>query len=131
MVRRHRTALAWLAFLLSTVAACRCVPATPTPVRIVLRNTGEGPLHVDATDGRLGVELQRSTFSGWSPFVETLPCECLSCELICGGCDCPPISLNPRIMKVAPGTELSRTWDGVVTMEGQGSCGLVQGPACL
>jgi hypothetical protein len=126
-----RTALAVLLLLASSVTGCNCVPATPTPVRILIRNTGAGPLHVDATDGRMGVELQRAVFGGWSPFVETPPCECLACDLVCGGCDCPPASLNPLVLKVAPGEEISRTWDGVVTMEGAGSCGLVQGPPCL
>ncbi|MEN9798933.1 MAG: hypothetical protein RL653_2629 [Pseudomonadota bacterium] len=117
--------------LLAGVGGCTCAPATPTPVRIVVRNRGDVPLHVDVTDGRLGVELQRSTFNGWTSFVESPACECQACEFVCGGCDCTDSARTPLILKVAEGAELERTWSGVVQVEGAASCGLLQGPSCL
>lgn len=117
--------------LFASAAGCTCAPATPSPVRIVVRNRGEVPLHVDATDGRLGVELQRSTLNGWVPFVEAPACECQSCELVCGGCDCLGAAKMPLVMKLEAGAEFERSWSGVVQVEGSASCGLLQGPACL
>ncbi len=122
-----------IAALLVALSACQCGPDAPTAVQFVLTNTGSNALYVDASDGRMGLVVKRRVGGEWRPFVETPACECLSCELVCGGCDCDGLEPAPRVMKLGPGETFERVWEGQVQQSGTGSCSgaFIQGPACL
>jgi hypothetical protein len=127
-----RTLVPVLLFALA-FGACQCGPDVPTPVTFRIKNPGQSPVYVDATDGRMGMKVKRRIGGEWLPFVEEPACPCLSCDLVCGGCDCAEGAPSPRVMKVVPGGSFERVWAGQVQVSGHGSCGssIIQGPACL
>lgn len=87
-------------------------------------------MFVNATDARLGVEIQRNVGGEWISFVEEPVCECMSCDQICNGaCDCAAPA--PKLVKIAANTASERTWSGIVQVDGNGACSLTAGPACL
>lgn len=114
------------------LASCQCQPVVPSPVTFRIENPLSIPIFVDATDGRMGLHLQRRVLGSWNEFVESPPCECLTCDRICGGCACAPRGLS-QVVKISAGGSLEREWSGVVQVEGRASCSgsLVQGPSCL
>lgn len=119
-----------LALLALFLGACRCGPETPTPVTVRIKNSGRSPLWVDASDERMGVEIQRNVGNEqWFGFIEKPTCECQRCENVCGGCECAPPP--PRVMRINAGQTMERTWDGIVQVDGNGACGLLGGGPCV
>lgn len=117
-----------------TVSACRCGPDVATPVTFQLQNPLGVPIYVDETDGRMGMKVKRQVGSEWLPFVESPPCECLSCDQVCNGpCECALEPASSQVMKIAEGGLAERVWSGVVQISSNASCPdtLVQGPSCL
>lgn len=127
-----RSSLPFLVLAL-TVSACRCGPDVAVPVTLRIKNPTQGPLFVDATDGRMGLTVQRNVVGEWVSFVEAPACECLSCDLVCGGCDCQQARPMTQIMKVPPGESFEREWGGVVQVSGEEACPgqVVGGTPCL
>lgn len=113
-----------------TFVGCRCGPDVATPVTVRIKNSGRSPLWVDATDDRMGVEVQRNVGGLWLSFIERPPCECLACENICAGkCECPtPAS---KVMRVNAGQTVERTWEGIVQIDSNGACGIIGGDPCV
>lgn len=114
------------------LSGCQCQPGSPTSVTFRIKNPLGTPIFVDATDGRMGLDVKRHVLGAWLTSVDQPPaCECLSCDQVCGGCECIP-SVHGTVIKIDPGGTLERTWDGVLHIEGHGACGsaVVQGPAC-
>lgn len=128
-----------LLLLALAFSACQCGgPEAPTPVLFRLKNTSQSPVYVDASESRMGLKVKRRVGGEWISFVEEPPCECLSCELVCGGCECPAASGSgpagsPKVMKIEPGGIYEREWLGQVQMSGHASCqsSIIQGPECL
>ncbi len=119
----------------TAVSACNCGgPDEPTAVTFRLKNTSQSPVYVDASDARMGLKVKRRVGGEWIAFVEEPACECLSCDLVCGGCSCPEATgASPKVMKLEPGGLFEREWAGRVQVSGNGSCqsSIIQGPACL
>lgn len=116
------------------LTGCQCGPEVATPVTLRIRNTSSEPLFVDATDGRMGLNVQRRVGEAWFDFVETPPCECLSCDRVCDDtCVCPKVETVRQVLKVPPGGTFEREWSGAVLADSVGSCRSdpVGGPACL
>lgn len=116
------------------VTGCQCGPEVATPVMLRIRNTSSEPLFVDATDGRMGLHVQRRVDEAWFDFVETPPCECLSCDRVCDDtCVCPKLETVRQVLKVPPGGTFEREWHGEVLADSVGSCRSdpIGGPACL
>lgn len=113
--------------------ACRCGPDTATPVTFRIKNSLSTPIFVDQSDGRAGLVVQRGVFGEWHSFVEQPPCECMSCDLVCGGCECAVEPPPAMVMKIEPGGTFEREWSGVVLQDSNASCPdtLIQGPPCL
>lgn len=120
-----------LTFFVTAVlcGACRCGPDVATPVTIRVKNTSRSPLWVDATDDRLGVQVQRNFGGEWLSFVEKPICECQRCDVVCGGCLCEPQA--SRIVKINAGQAVERTWEGFVQVESNGACGITGGAPCV
>lgn len=117
-------------------SACRCGPDQSTPVTLRVKNPLQTPIFVDATDPRMGLKVKRGLFSGdWVENIEEPPCECLSCELVCGGCECEALDAGTgptKVMKIAPDGSFEREWRGVVQVSGSEACSSsVVGTACL
>ncbi|MFZ5469261.1 MAG: hypothetical protein ACOZIN_07445 [Myxococcota bacterium] len=120
------------ALLALSLSACRCGPEEATPVTLRLKNTSRGVLFVDDSDGRLGMQVQRRVNFTWQSFVESPACECLSCDVVCKGCECSQPNPPAVLRKVAPGESVERVWSGRVQVGGIASCGsLVGGRPCL
>lgn len=101
-------------------AACRCAPATPTPVTLRVKNTSRDPLLVNDSKGQLGLTVQRSVNGQWFSF-DDLPCECLSCDRICErSCRCPDAGIIGTVRGIPPNGQADRTWDGVIQVAGFG-----------
>ena len=115
------------------VSACRCGPDSSTSVTLRIKNTESTPIFVDATDGRLGMIVHRSVGGDWMPFVETPRCECLSCDLVCGGCACDLEQQQNTVLKLDPGQTIERVWNGVVQIDSSQACdsSLFGGTPCL
>lgn len=116
------------------VTGCQCGPGVASPVKLRIRNASTEPLFVDATDGRMGLTMQRRVGEAWFDFVETLPCPCLACDRVCdAACDCSQAALPPQVLKVPPGATFEREWSGEVLVNAVGTCRspAVDGPACL
>lgn len=110
------------------VTGCQCGMEAPTPVTLRLRNDTSQAIFVDATAGKQGLGLQRQQDNVWTPFQETLGCECNSCDRICDSdCECPAEApQQPLVLKVLPGATVERTWEGVVHASRTTSgCGLL------
>lgn len=117
--------------LLSLLAACQCAPPTPTAVTLRLTNTLDRPIFVDATDGRFGMVLERAFGDEWLAFDEEPACACLACEEPCAGCDCPA-GRAPRVLRLAPGERVERTWRGQVQVPTSARCpGDVEPSPCV
>ncbi len=120
---------------LVVVSGCQCGgPEVATPVTLRIRNTSTEPLFVDATDGRMGLHVQHGVGEQWFSFIETPPCACLTCELVCDdSCRCPPGEPQRQVLKVPPGGTFERQWGGEVLVDAVGSCRdtPLGGPACL
>ena len=124
-----RTAI--LSLLLLGLTACRCGPDTPLPVTLRLKNTGADALYVDDSTQTLGMSVQRKVANSWLSFVEAPGCACQACDQVCKA-PCPCAEAAPKVLKVAAGETLERSWSGVVQVSGTGACsGLLAGPACL
>ncbi|XXF75483.1 hypothetical protein P2318_20710 [Myxococcaceae bacterium GXIMD 01537] len=116
------------------VAGCQCAPDVATPVVLRIRNASSEALFVDATDGRMGLAVQRRMGTAWFDFVETPPCACLTCDRICdNACDCPRADPPRRVLKIPAGGTFEREWIGEVLVDSAGACREtpVGGPACL
>lgn len=115
----------------ATFAACQCSPDNPVPVTLRVKNTSADPIFVDATGGKLGLEVQRRMGGEWQSFLEQPACACQSCAEICGGCECDA-GAQPVVLRLPAGAVQERQWGGVVQMPGVASCGsLLGGVACL
>jgi hypothetical protein len=115
-----------------SLAACRCGPDEPTAVTLAVRNTDALPIYVAQGDRRLGLAVLRRVSGQWQPFAEEPLCECLACDLVCGGCACD-LREPALVMKLAPGQMAERVWGGVVQTASTGSCSgaIFTGPFCL
>jgi hypothetical protein len=102
--------------------SCLCAPPVPKGVTLRLKNTSQDTLYVDTTDGRLGMQVQRSVASGYVSFDETPRCACLGCDKGCGTCDCPEAK-KPLIQRVPPDSSFDRNWAGVVQIQSPTVCG--------
>jgi hypothetical protein len=122
-----------LLLLCLVASGCQCGPEIPVPVTLRIRNETSQAIFVDATDGTLGLRVQRRVRGQWYSFVEAPPCECQACDSICGGCSCPAPARPPRVWKLLPGAALERAWEGIVQVDETASCrddsGALQG--CL
>ena len=114
-----------------SLAACQCGPEAPTPVTLRVKNVLPSPIFVEASDGRMGLSVQRQIGGAWVPLDETLPCECLIGDQVCAGCECdgrpPP---NAEVMKIGAGETFEREWRGAFLQDAFASCpdSLLQGP---
>lgn len=107
--------------LLMAVSGCRCSPATPQPVKLRIVNSTRSPIYVDATNGKLGLTVQREVGGAQFPF-DDLACECRSCARSCDtSCSCPDAGL-PTIRRLEAGERIERTWDGVIQLAGNTRC---------
>lgn len=117
------------------VTGCQCGTEAPTPVTLRLRNDTSQAIFVDATLGKQGLTLQRQQDNVWTPFEETLGCECNSCDRICDSdCQCPAEApRQPLVLKVLPGATVERTWEGFVHASRTTSgCGLLpESTSCM
>jgi hypothetical protein len=114
------------------LSACVCSPSEPKSVTLRLKNTSASALFIDQSDGRLGMQVQRSVGGQWLSFVETPACACQACDMICGAggtCDCP--MPTPMVQKVESGTNAERTWSGLVQVSSAAGCGGFGGTSCL
>lgn len=116
---RMRTPL--LLALILAAAGCRCSPATPQPVTLRIVNGTADAIYVDATDGRLGLGVQREVAGALYGF-DDLACECRFCSNACNlGCTCPDAGPS-RTLRIPPGGQAERGWDGVVQVSGASPC---------
>lgn len=114
-----------LAVLTLSVSGCRCAPAVPSPVTLRVKNTSRDPLLVNDTKGQLGLTVQRSVNGVWFSF-DDLPCECQSCDRICDrSCRCPDAGITGFVRGISPNGQAERSWDGVIQVAGQATCGEV------
>ena len=116
----------------AALSGCMCTPSAPKPVTLRLKNTSRDTLYIDATDGRLGMVVQRSVNGSFVSFVETPRCACQACDAICSSssCNCPAPT-QTLIQRVAPEGVYERQWSGVVQLESTAGCGGFGGTACL
>lgn len=102
------------------LASCRCSPATPVPITMKVINSTKAPIYVDATEGRLGLSLEREVLGQLYPF-DDLACECRYCSNACrSSCTCA--DAGARVKRVDPGGRAERGWDGVVQVSGSIGC---------
>ena len=117
--------------LAGALGACQCGPENPVPVTLRVKNSSTASVFVDATDGKLGLEVQRQSLSGWHTFAEGLTCGCQSCAAVCDGCECDG-GAGPLVLKIPPGSVQERQWGGVLYLPAKASCGsLLGGVNCL
>lgn len=109
------------------LASCRCSPATPVPITMKVINSTKAPIYVDATEGRLGLTLEREVLGQLYPF-DDLACECRYCSNACrSSCTCA--DAGARVQRIEPGRRAERGWDGVVQVSGATGCS--SGGTCL
>jgi len=115
-----------------TVGGCHCGADQATPVTLRIKNTTPAPIYVNATSGVMGMTVQRKSLNDWNGFVEEPPCACLSCDTVCS-CQCNAPTPPAQVQQIPGGTNLERTWNGVVQVSGLASCGgaIIGGTNCL
>jgi hypothetical protein len=110
-----------LTVLLSLLSGCTCSPASPVPITMRVVNSGNDPLYVDFTQGRLGLTVQRDVSGTLYPF-DDLVCPCTACSAVCDpSCACPDAGAA-LVRRIAPGGSAEREWDGVVQVSGSTGC---------
>jgi hypothetical protein len=107
-----------LLVLVSALPACRCAPATPTPVTLRVKNTSRDTILLRDTKGQLGLTVQRNVNGEWFSF-DDLPCACQSCDRICErSCQCPDGGISDQVLAIPPNGQAERSWDGVIQVAG-------------
>lgn len=118
-------------FLIVSAAGCHCSPANPSAITLRLKNTSNGALFVDDTDGKLGMRVQRNVNGAWLGFEETPACSCQTCDQVCnGGCTCDA-GAPDFVRRVMPGDTFERSWSGVVQVQALSGCSGAGSDTCL